>query len=159
MVKHCAGLSKLQQAAKYELSEPELYSSSGSSVSHQGKTRLTQYAFRLPDISSCYVTSSLHPSIHPAFIPEFCWDHECTGSGDTERKKQKWSHVLILFPITHTPLAQLFPLTHPAVASFYLHSSQLCPTFRLWQPSPLLLHHVPLYSHTHLSTVLGNEHV
>lgn len=89
----------------------------------QGKTRLAQSAFRLFDISSCYVTSSRHPSIHPAFLPEFCWDHECTGSGDSdnrhrEKKKQNWSHVLSLSPLTHTPLTQLFPLTHPTVPPF-----------------------------------------
>lgn len=80
--------------------------------------------FQLPVIPFPSVTSSLHPSSHPTALPEFCWDHGCTGSRDTDRGGE-WAktkpqpshnpHTLDPAVSSHSPLC-CFP---------FLHSSQL----------------------------------
>lgn len=118
--------------------------------------------FRLPVIPFSSVTSSLQPSDCPSWVLLSPWMYRIRRhrqQGLREKTKQNRRLVLSLFPITHAPLTQLFPLTLPSVASSFLHSSQLRPTFHFRHSHPFLLHHVPPCSLTGSYTVLGNDHV
>lgn len=105
-----------------------------SSVSHRAKQGQCRLPFKLPVVLFSSVTSSLHPSSHTTVLPEFCWDHGCTGSGDTDsRYRQKKTkpqrrraelishnpHTLDPAVSSHSPLCRFLFSAFHATSSYF----------------------------------------